>query len=139
MIVSAFKLFIVCIPLWVMSCSSSPKSKRTVDNVSIGEIVVEPRKCDFGQVSAKKQEVVVCIAKIKNESDRIINISKIDVSCGCMKAYLQSDRLTAGDSTVVSIEINTKKQRGYFNKVIYINSNAANSLVLLRVKGEILD
>lgn len=47
--------------------------------------------------------------------------------------------ITPQKSIILNIKLNPNNLKGYFNKVIYINSNADNPLELLRIKGEIIE
>lgn len=42
-----------------------------------------------------------------------------------------------GEKGFIKITINTEKQKGYFNKSIFVNSNAKNNLEIIRIKGEV--
>lgn len=128
--------------LWsfiLISCGESPSKKDTNDKFLLGRIVVEPKKYDLGRIDKSVHKKIKHEVNINNISDRQITITDVDVSCGCISVKLKSNTLKPGSSTKLIFEINTTHQRGYFNKVIYVNSDAENSLELVRVKDEIVE
>lgn len=39
---------------------------------------------------------------------------------------------------MLTIRVNPRKQLGHFNKSVYVNSDAENPVIILRIKGEII-
>jgi len=93
-------------------------------------------KYDFGIVSEKNKTIPIEI-KIKNTGSNPLLILKTDVSCGCISVKYPQQPIMVAEKEKINIVINTKGQKGYFNKVIYINSNAFNNVELFRIVGQI--
>ncbi len=103
-----------------------------------GHLTISHSKFYFGSVDKNRKTKIEHNIVLSNKGSDTININKIDVSCGCILTKLKTTIIPPNKSINLQIEINTKKLKGYFNKVVYINSDADNSLELIRIKGEIL-
>lgn len=106
---------------------------------SQGIMKIQPQKYNFGSVNKNIHEKVKHDIVLNNIGDKMITIKNVDVSCGCISAKVESNTILPGSSIKLTFEINTSNQLGYFNKVIYVDSDAKNSLELIRVKGEIVE
>ncbi len=54
--------------------------------------------------------------------------------CSCKRSSSNSEHTFHESGHLLIADVNVAKQHGYFNKVVYINTNADNSLELLRIQ-----
>ena len=98
-----------------------------------------PYTWDLGKV--KKGEKLERSFVFKNESDKILNITGINTSCGCAGSKVKNKTLLPGQGTEVIVSFNS---RGYspgpLKLYIYINTDDPDQLVLkFTVKVEIVE
>lgn len=65
-------------------------------------------------------------------------VNNVRPSCGCTVADWTKEPVLPGKSGVIKINYNTNLL-GTFNKSITVNSNAKNAIVILRVKGNVIN
>lgn len=92
---------------------------------------------DFGFVKEKKVKNIVLLFDVENLGKTPLVIFDGDVSCSCLSVEYPEKPVLYGEKQQLKVNINTKGQKGSFNKVIYWISNATNDVVLLRIKGVI--
>lgn len=127
------------------SCSN--RSSQTTDFVPFQKTLKEDasidkpylhfekgNKIDFGTVR-KGIEIIPVTIKIKNTGNRPLLIYEADVSCGCITVEIPKEPIRPKESAIVYIKINANNQGGYFNKTVFLNSNAANDVEILHIKG----
>ena len=51
---------------------------------------------------------------------------------------ISSNIILPQEKTMLTIRVNPRKQLGHFNKSVYVNSDAENPVIILRIKGEII-
>ena len=91
----------------------------TYDYGTIG--IGSPGKCEFRFTNTMKKPLV------------ILNVKP---SCGCTIANWPKAPIPPGKSGVIKLDYNTKIP-GTFNKTITVSSNAKNSTVIIRIKGNV--
>ena len=64
--------------------------------------------------------------------------NRISSSCGCTVPKKPDQPIKPGESAEIEVEYDTKRI-GVFIKAISVSSNAINSNVVLRIKGEVLE
>lgn len=128
-------VFLSLLFMLLFSCSS--ESNQPMESSS-GYLYIPNARQSFGKVDKKNTKIIKCSFPIKNIGKKNIVIKKIDVSCGCMSVEMTSKILRPQEQHVLIVKIETKNRIGFFNKTIYINSDAENSLELVRIKGEII-
>jgi hypothetical protein len=99
---------------------------------------VDPYTWDMGQI--KRGEVLKRLFNLKNESDRVLNITGINTSCNCTVSEVKNKTLLPGQSTEVTVRFNS---RGYspgpLQQHVYINTDDPNRPVLkFTVKIEVI-
>ena len=123
------------------SCNNSKKrasvSESFIEN-KVGDIVlgVSSKIVDFGKVNTVRIKNLSLSVTATNEGKRPLVLQKADVSCGCMDVKFGKSVLRADESTQIKINVKTEGNNGYFNKAVFITSNAKNSPEIIRVKGE---
>lgn len=125
-------LLFVCFPL--TGCYSQSQMQSTAkDNEA------DPYAWDFGKV--KEGEVVEHIFVLENKSDKVLNITGVNTSCGCTSSEVKDKSLSAGEKTQVIVKFNSK---GYapgkiIHQYIYVNTDDSNNpAVKFTVKIEIV-
>lgn len=126
----------IFICMFFLSCKENAVPEAKV--IGGGHLYVKGNYQSFGEVHKTEKEVK-CTYELKNIGDKPVVVHKIDVSCGCLSVEISSDKIMPNKVAILTIHINPERQLGYFNKSIYVNSNAVNSVLLLRVKGFIVD
>lgn len=122
------------------SCNKKAADVEVIQNVSAEKhLQIDNRKYLFGTIHKSKTSKIVCPFKLSNRGSHRLQIYKVEASCNCLIVKEYPKVLLPNESHILNVEINIKAQRGYFNKVIFVRSNADNSLEILRIKGEILD
>lgn len=130
-------MLLVC-SMIIISCKNMSKADLTHNtNNATSHLEIESSKYSFGKVSRSKQKKILCPFTLINTGSKLLVIQKIDVSCSCVSIKAYPKVIPPKKSKNLFVEINTEKQLGVFNKAIFINSNADNSLELVRIKGEI--
>lgn len=97
-----------------------------------------PKEIDFGTIKKEDVPSKDITIDVCNMGDTPLVILKTDVACGCMKVTHTKHPLRKGEKGYIKVEINTTNQNGFFNKAIFVKSNAQNDVELIRVKGRIL-
>ncbi len=90
-----------------------------VDPASKARIKVDEDFWDFGSIP--KGSVVTHDFIFRNTGTDTLVITKVKPTCGCTTAPLSSDRIAPGESTNLSVSLNTKKLQGLVRKYININ------------------
>mgnify|MGYP003317113121 CR=1 FL=1 len=89
----------------------------------------------LGKIS--KGDDGIRIFKFTNVGSKPLIINKVYSSCGCTIPKKPEKPILPGESGSIDVEYDTKRT-GAFQKAITVNSNAVNSNIILRIKGEIL-
>ena len=130
-------MVLICIAL-IISCSKEPKQgKKKLSNNS--SLIIKNPKYKFGTISKSKQAVVCHTFKLENKGKKPIVIGDVDPSCGCLTAKLSSNTILPNSSQDIKVCINIKGQLGHFNKSVFINSSAENSITSVRMIGDITE
>lgn len=85
------------------------------------KIVAPEPKYDFGNIIEGQRvshEFVV-----KNEGDEVLEIRKINASCGCTAAQPEKDKLAPGESTKIKVHFDSSHRQGKQVKYVYIMTN----------------
>jgi hypothetical protein len=99
-----------------------------------GKIEVSEYTFDFGYMP--QGVVVVHEFKVTNVGKGMLNIVKVDPTCGCTTVPLKKTFLDPGDETGLRVEFKTGKYQGHVNKRIkVISTDPDNSLVELYIRG----
>ena len=76
--------------------------------------------------------------KFTNIGEAPLVFNRISSSCGCTVPKKPDQPINPGESAEIEVEYDTKRI-GVFIKAISVSSNAVNSNVVLRIKGEVLE
>ncbi|MDZ7740844.1 MAG: DUF1573 domain-containing protein [Bacteroidota bacterium] len=72
-----------------------------------------------------------------NKGQKPLVLSNVRASCGCTVPQWPREPVAPGEKGEIKVKYNTNRP-GSFNKSITVNSNAANSMVRLRIKGQVV-
>lgn len=92
---------------------------------------------DFGTVKSAKVPALTIDFGFENKGDSPLIILKADVSCGCLSVKYPREPIYPGGKSKLTVSVDLKNQNGFFNKTIFIKSNAVNDLELIRIKGTV--
>ena len=96
-----------------------------------------PKEIDFGIINKEEVPSKDITINVFNMGNTPLVILKTDVACSCMKITHTGQPIRKGEKGYIKVKINTTNQNGFFNKAIFIRSNAQNDLELVRIKGRI--
>ena len=108
----------------------SLESQEKVAEVTFEKILIDYGIIDHG-VDGKRT------FNFKNTGTAPLIFNRIYSSCGCTIPKKPEKPIQPGESGSIDVEYDTKRT-GAFQKAITVNSNAVNSNIILRIKGEIL-
>lgn len=91
---------------------------------------------DFGKI--EKGTPVTHEFTFTNAGNEPLIISSVQASCGCTVAEYTKDPIPAGETGFVKATYNAAKP-GVFSKTVTINANTEDAVVLLTIKGEVVE
>ncbi len=100
------------------------------------EIKFEENLIDYGEIEYDSDGKR--IFKFTNIGEAPLVFNRISSSCGCTVPKKPDQPIKPGESAEIEVEYDTKRI-GVFIKAISVSSNAINSNVVLRIKGEVLE
>lgn len=98
-------------------------------------IVFDSTTYNYGKIPYKGDGS--CIFEFKNSGKQPLLLTKVRASCGCTTPSWPKKPIKPGDSGSIKVMYNTRI-RGNFSKSIRVYSNAENSPVTLRIKGQVV-
>ena len=96
----------------------------------------EATSYDFGKI--QKDVAVTHEFTFTNSGNDALIISSVQASCGCTVTDYTKDPIPAGEKGFVKATYNASKA-GVFSKTVTINANTDDAIVLLTIKGEVVD
>lgn len=91
---------------------------------------------DYGKI--KKNDDGTRIFEFTNTGDAPLIINKVKSSCGCTIPSKPSQPIMPGKSDKIVVKYNTHRV-GPFRKTVTVYSNAMNNVVILKIKGKVVD
>ncbi len=94
------------------------------DSTNMGEvpkIFFPETRHDFGTVQEGK--VVDYTFKLLNKGSSILEIEKVNTSCGCTAALLSSKKIEPGKGGTIKVEFDTKNRSGKIERTVAVTSN----------------
>ena len=89
---------------------------------------------DYGTIA--KASDGTSVFTFTNKGQKPLVLSNVRASCGCTVPEWPKQPIAPGESGEIKVSYNTNIA-GNFNKTITVSSNAANSTVTLRVRGNV--
>ena len=122
------KIFFVLTLLLITSAASAQDStKPTIEFDSL--------TINYGRVLKGSDGLKVF--KFKNTGNEPLIIKKVASSCGCTVPKKPEQPIMPGENGEIEVLYDTKTL-GRISKSIYVMSNASNSRVTLKIKGEVV-
>ena len=100
------------------------------------EIKFDENLIDYGEIEYNSDGKRTF--KFTNIGEAPLVFNRISSSCGCTVPKKPEQPVKPGESAEIEVEYDTKRI-GVFIKAISVSSNAVNSNVVLRIKGEVLE
>jgi hypothetical protein len=118
------------------SALTQPVKEAAINNsADLPRISFSETENDFGVIDYGKEAVHYFV--FINEGKVPLVITNVRTSCGCTVPAWPKAPVGAGRKDSLKVEYNTKV-KGSFNKTISVYSNATNSIVELRIKGNVI-
>lgn len=111
------------------------KRQESVDNMPSTKIEFEDTKHDFGKL--KEGVKVRHTYKFKNVGEHPLMISNIEVSCGCTAPEYSKHPVAPGEYGEITLEFNSKNQKGSVNKNAIVVSNASPERISIGFNAEV--
>jgi hypothetical protein len=93
---------------------------------------------DFGVVDENKGPVTHEF-KFTNNSNRPVNILKVQASCGCTTPGWTREPVPPGGAGFVQASYNPKGRPGFFNKSLTVTTDLEPNPIILYIKGQVTD
>jgi len=91
---------------------------------------------DFGRV--KEGAVLRHVFKLRNESERALNIKEVTTSCGCTVSKAQKKTLLPKEATSIEVSFKTRGYSGPTQQYIYVNTDDLdNPLIRFIIKADV--
>lgn len=107
---------------------------QQAQTASKDSIVFEKLVHDYGTIQQGADGG--CEFVFTNKGEKPLLLTNVRASCGCTAPTWPREPILPGEQGVIKVGYNTNLV-GVFSKVISVNSNAANSMVTLTVKGNV--
>ncbi len=126
------KAFLVFVAIVLSAFSANAQEPQTGVQDSI---IFNNLEHDYGTIERGGDGQSEFVFTNKGSSPLIL--SNVRASCGCTVPQWPREPIPPGETNSIKVKYNTNIV-GTFNKTITVNSNAANGLVRLRVKGQVM-
>jgi len=91
---------------------------------------------DFGQV--KEGLILKHDFLLKNKSQKALNITGTNTSCGCTVSKVEKNTLLPGEETLVEVKFNSVGYSGPIEQYVYVNTDdAENPILKFTVKAQV--
>jgi hypothetical protein len=128
-------IFFLFLPFTLSSCYSqnSEVIKSDRDKPETGD----PFLWDFGKV--KRTGILTHSFIIKNNFNQILNIKKVNTSCGCTASEVKKKTLMPGEDTLLEVRFDTKGYSGPTQQYIYVHTdNLDNPILRFTIKADVV-
>lgn len=123
------------ITLFILLCAAKGLSAQQAAVASTDSIVFEKTTHNYGTIKLGSDGM--CEFTFKNKGKNPVIITHVSSSCGCTTPDWSKAPVKPGETGFVKASYNTQIP-GAFSKTISVSSNAANSSVVLIIKGEVV-
>lgn len=126
------KLFFVVLTALLL-CAAAPTSAQERSNGAYIEVADSVH--DFGVMERRGKNKSHTFHITNSGNEPLVLLSAL-TSCSCTKATFSKKPIpTGGKGTVKVVVEPSKVEKGVFNRIILLHSNASNSTVILTIKG----
>lgn len=123
-----FTLIMLCIGF--LSVQAQEATTAKTDSIIFERVVF-----DYGTIEQGSDGI--CEFEFTNKGNAPLVLTNVRASCGCTAPEWTREPVQSGEQGIIKVKYNTRIMGG-FNKSITVSSNAANSLVVLRIKGNVI-
>jgi hypothetical protein len=127
-------LFVVAVLTISISCSQSSDVDEKVDK-NAPYMEFETIEFDYGNIN--QGDNGTCEFVYKNTGKDPLVLSNVRPSCGCTVPEWSKEPIKKGEEAAIKVKYNTGRA-GSFSKSITVYSNASNSPLVLKIKGNVL-
>lgn len=107
---------------------------QAISSIEKDSIIFNKLEHDYGTIERGSDGTSEFIFINKGESPLIL--SNVRATCGCTVPEWPKEPIAPGGKGVIRVRYNTNIA-GTFNKSVTVFSNAANKVVMLRIKGKV--
>jgi hypothetical protein len=111
------------------------QTTQSVQTASQDSIIFDKLEHDYGTMEFGDDGNTVFT--FTNKGKAPVVLSNVRASCGCTTPEWTKTPVGPGEKGEIKVKYNTNLP-GTFNKSITVTSNAANSTVMLRIKGQVM-
>lgn len=108
---------------------NADNSKNKKAHMAFEEIVYDFGKIEYNTPAIHKFQ-------FKNTGKEVLVITKVRSSCGCTTPSYTNEPIKKNKIGIIEVKYNTRIV-GKFSKSVSVTSNAENSPIVLRIKGEV--
>jgi len=126
-------LLMIIFNLGVVSAQKEEIKEEENDTKLI--IKFEKTTLDLGEVEYGSEGT--CIFKFQNSGNKPIFLTSVMTSCDCTASSWPKKPVLQGRKDSITVIYNTHS-KGFFSKSVEVYSNADNSPVILRIKGQVI-
>jgi hypothetical protein len=122
------------------SCNSDVKKSgtgSTLNSSDTASILFNEYEHDFGKIS--EGEVVACVFTFKNVGTGPLVLKSAVTTCGCTVSKYSTKPVPPGESGTLEVEFDSSGRSGLQTKTITVRSNASKPMVLLSIRGEVIN
>lgn len=120
-----FSFLLLLLIFFTFSCNNNSlqlsNEKNQDKTLQTSLISVESNVLRLGDINHNDTESISFVFHIKNETDSILSINKIDVSCSCVHITSFPEQLEVNQSSQICGEVDLKNQSGHIRKSIFVN------------------
>lgn len=127
-------LWIFLTAICLMSCRQEPKKMGHFIAQKESVLCFDDTIKDLGTINKKDQKVATCTFIIQNNGVKNISIDNIGHACSCMSHKISSPIIKIGEKVILTINIDTRRITGRFNKSVFIYTNSGDPYII-RIKG----
>lgn len=93
---------------------------------------------DFGKV-IKGAKDVNAVFEYTNNSQEIVFITRVVISCGCTEPDYSKEPLMPGQTAEFKVGYTTTDIMGIFNKKLTVFTNVSTDATIITIKGEVVE
>ena len=117
--------------------SSKGSPEGMISPTDTARILFTEYEHDFGKI--KEGEIVGFIFTFENVGSGPLVLSSVVTSCGCTVPKYSTKPVAPGGKGTLEVEFNSSGYNGQQTKTITVRSNASKPLVLLTIRGEVVN
>lgn len=126
----------------VASCNNDKHQvyveKGIDNNLDSSSLSVDSRELYLGEIDKIQSESVSFTFNLKNISDSVLVINKVDVSCSCVEISDFPKQLQSGQSGKLTGRVDLINQSGHIRKSLFVNY-CDTCIAVMKVVADITD